>query len=198
MSISRWGKFMALRCFHLFFYLIAHLVDERKIQLHSRSSPWRIVRREESEPAIEKLQIHNHVYTAKPPFDRSSEKLGSGTRRPREEENIFHFNCENSSFSDDMRFNENCFSIPFCVLSRLGTIFPNPRHWFCNRQTHNIAQKQHTRLIPLSTRTSISILDEAFFHCIIFPRSIFGILTILLMYSSFLLQLTPKSHGGDA
>jgi hypothetical protein len=90
---------------------------------------------------------------------------------------------ENSSFSDDIRFNENCFSLenPFCVEFFRSSLI-------CNRQTRTAHSfNSRSSSCPLSTppshpmRTSIPIVKKHF-YCIIFPRFIFGILTILLMF----------------
>lgn len=87
------------------------------------------------------LQFHIRkcLLNTKPPFDRPTRKLRIATR-----EEKFHFDCEGKKFfisRDDIRFNENCFSLPLSLL--LAYSLPYILSYFsdsessliCNRQT---------------------------------------------------------------
>lgn len=112
----------------------------------------------------------------KPPFDRSSEKSETRASERDEEEKIsfcLQKIVENSSFSDDIRFNENCFSLEIPFVLKFSA-----RHWSAIDR-----HEQHIRLIPVFlSDADINFDCEKAFYCIIFPRFIFGILTILLMF----------------
>lgn len=157
-------RMIALEIIQFAFYLIGLSEDWK--------NPFRSNDVEGEVSSIVKLQIHNDVYTTETALWSANWKASC-----RWERKISHFDSENSSFSDDIQFNENCFSIPFAGFFN--------RHWSAIDR-----HEQHIRLIPPTLcrysghqfRRSYGVVRAKCVLLYNFARFIFGILTILLMF----------------